>query len=69
MVVPHESAKNKAVKTVSLKIDFATLLLKPLFCALIALMFSAPLTQAIVYIGLYFIGDIKNRLTSAVKAV
>lgn len=60
---------NKAVKTTSLKIDFATLLLKPLFCACIALLFSAPLTQAFVYIGLYFMDNIKNRLTNAVKAV
>ncbi len=60
---------NKAAKTVSLKIDFVSLLLKPLLCSCAAFFFSAPLVQAGIYIALYFAGDIKNRLTEYGQAV
>lgn len=52
---------SKAVKTTGLKVDFCSLIIKPALCALAACMFNTPLIQAIVYITVYLVWDIKKR--------
>jgi stage V sporulation protein B len=49
---------NKAARTMSLRIDFASLLFKPFVCAFAAFWFSSPLLQTAVYLSLYFAIDI-----------